>query len=713
MKKGKVMQISVVFLLIIILIFTFFNYLFLTGDSIDDSDSSGYLEWKMVGRYFNHTSWDGEDFPTITGLNYVSYIAGNTIHSSPAVANGYVYIGSDDYNIYQLNASNVSQEIARYATGNSVWSSPAVANGYVYIGSYDGNIYQLNASNVSQLIANYTIGSFLESSPAVANGYVYIGSDDYNIYQLNASNVSQLIANYTLGNAIYSSPAVANRYVYIGSYDYNIYQLNASNVSQLIANYTLGNAIYSSPAIANGYLYVGSHDNNIYQLNASNVSQEITHYSAGSVVASSPAIANGYLYVGSHDNNIYQLNASNVSQLIANYLTGDDIWSSPAIANGYLYVGSHDNNIYQLNASNVSQLIANYATGNDVYSSPAVANGYVYIGSVDNNIYQLNASNISFTTNYFLSPELNVSNVTIIVGSSFGVWFNASDNFGISTWYLNDTTNFKINQSGYFENKISLSAGYYSVSVSVNNSYGYETSEIVLVQVNVVVSEETITPSQQGGGGSLLFQASEPVVEGPVIIQEALEEDFWEETIEILEDVWNSVEDVVGQVSESEAVLAEQELLAVLEEGQEVVIEEIVVKQLNESLGKGERINLFVKDELVYVGIANVSNDSVVVQVNFDSSVSQRSISVGSSQSFDLNEDGLNDLRVSVEYIDVEQKAAIMVEVVYPGIAIVNETFEEELQAKERVRQFLGFIAIVMVLLVVVFLVLRFRKFKK
>ena len=59
--------------------------------------------------------------------------------SSPAVANGVVYVGSTDNNIYALNAGTGAL-LWKYTTG-AVQSSPAVANGVVYVGSTDGNVY--------------------------------------------------------------------------------------------------------------------------------------------------------------------------------------------------------------------------------------------------------------------------------------------------------------------------------------------------------------------------------------------------------------------------------------------------------------------------------------------------------------------------------------------------------------------------------------------
>jgi outer membrane protein assembly factor BamB len=68
-----------------------------------------------------------------------------------------------------------------YTTGGAVTSSPAVANGVVYIGSGDNKLYALNAST-GALLWSYTTGGAVETRPAIANGVVYVGSDDGNVY---------------------------------------------------------------------------------------------------------------------------------------------------------------------------------------------------------------------------------------------------------------------------------------------------------------------------------------------------------------------------------------------------------------------------------------------------------------------------------------------------------------------------------------------------
>jgi outer membrane protein assembly factor BamB len=56
-----------------------------------------------------------------------------------------------------------------------------VANGVVYAGSLNGNVYAVNAKTGARLWS-YATGRFVQSSPTVANGAVYVGSDDGNVY---------------------------------------------------------------------------------------------------------------------------------------------------------------------------------------------------------------------------------------------------------------------------------------------------------------------------------------------------------------------------------------------------------------------------------------------------------------------------------------------------------------------------------------------------
>ena len=90
-----------------------------------------------------------------TGAQLWSYSTGDSVESSPAVVNGVVYVGSDDDNVYALDAATGTQ-LWRYTTVDSVESSPAVVNGVVYVGSDDDNVYALDTILLISSTASYT-----------------------------------------------------------------------------------------------------------------------------------------------------------------------------------------------------------------------------------------------------------------------------------------------------------------------------------------------------------------------------------------------------------------------------------------------------------------------------------------------------------------------------------------------------------------------------
>jgi outer membrane protein assembly factor BamB len=342
------------------------------------SASSSTDDWTMFRHDTSHSGYSTANNPTNSVKLLWTFTTMAGVESSPAVANGCVFVGCNDGAVYCLNSSN-GELVWYYATGSEVKSSPAIDDGCVYIGSDDRNVYALNATNGIQLW-NYTTGNRVESSPAVVDGIVYIGSRDGNVYALNASSGAKLWS-YTIDRGVDSSPAVSDGVVYVASYDYFVYALNASTGNEIWHRHT-GSTI-SSPSVYNGYVYIGSYDGYVCGLNAS-TGAKIWEYPMEDSVSSSPAVAYGCVYVGSEDNNIYCLNASNGKKIWQNP-TGYWVRSSPVVADGNVYVGSEDYSIYCLNASTGTKKWS-YATGNFVDSSPVV-NDTLYVGSSDHRVY--------------------------------------------------------------------------------------------------------------------------------------------------------------------------------------------------------------------------------------------------------------------------------------------------------------------------------------
>ena len=98
--------------------------------------------------------------------------------------------------MYALNASTGAL-LWSYASGR-LWSSPAVANGVVYVGSGDFNVYALNASTGAKLWS-YSTGSVDLARRGEWGGLCRLG--DNNVYALNASTGAKLWS-YTTGDQV-------------------------------------------------------------------------------------------------------------------------------------------------------------------------------------------------------------------------------------------------------------------------------------------------------------------------------------------------------------------------------------------------------------------------------------------------------------------------------------------------------------------------------
>ena len=75
----------------------------------------------------------------------MSQATGGPVYSSPAIADGIVYVGSWGGEVYAFDAST-GAVVWSYETAGGVFSSPTVVGGVMFIGSYDGKVYAFGSS---------------------------------------------------------------------------------------------------------------------------------------------------------------------------------------------------------------------------------------------------------------------------------------------------------------------------------------------------------------------------------------------------------------------------------------------------------------------------------------------------------------------------------------------------------------------------------------
>jgi outer membrane protein assembly factor BamB len=263
---------------------------------------------------------------TLTGEKIWNYTTDDYIRAAPTLANGRLYVGSEDHNVYCFDAdpfddgidegyddpSGVDYDLIwSFDTGCSIHKTPAVSEGRVYVVVYrcvGGTLFCLDASTGEE-IWHYGYESII-SSPVVVDGKVYLGGtygdpiEGGRVVCIDAVVPNVVYWEYTIPcYLVYATPAVAYGRVYIACENKILYCFDAENGDILWEKHNI--ALRTTPAIADGKVYMfsmynmGSGDGDLFCFDAFNGDLLWKHelvkgYAEG---GSSPAIANGKIHI--------------------------------------------------------------------------------------------------------------------------------------------------------------------------------------------------------------------------------------------------------------------------------------------------------------------------------------------------------------------------------------------------------------------------------
>lgn len=468
--------------------------------------------WPMWRRDAAHSAV-GQSGPANLTLRW-KFTTSGAVASSPSVADGRVYVGSQDKNVYCIDARSGGL-LWQFNTSARILSSPAVVGGRVYVGPDDGYVYCLDAYNGSLIWstfaggyveANFAAAVSLRSSPTVVGNEVYVGSLDTKVYCLDADD-GAVEWTYKTDGHITSSPAVVDGVVYIVSQEptsAGLYWLSANN-GELIRKITLpyelatrGTDMHASPAVAEGLVFVASNRRVYYGINATtgNITWTFRDDSADTFIISSPLYHEGKVFIVDQFF-IVAVDAFNGSILWKSFL-GTEFYVSPTYADGKLYVTSDQRGIYVLNATDGGK-ISWFATSSNSWSSSTLYEGKLYVGNNDWNIYCLSeypelSSNLTLAVDsakVFLGDSVHVSGRLVpgILNEAISLFFVRPDE-------TVDDTQVITAEKGVFNFTYTPTAvGHWAIAAqweSTRSYYSSAYSEHVFVDVE---SASTVTPT--------------------------------------------------------------------------------------------------------------------------------------------------------------------------------------------------------------------------
>jgi outer membrane protein assembly factor BamB/plastocyanin len=302
---------------------------------------------------------------------------GAPVVSSPAVANGIVYVGSDNSNLYALDSFSGPAKWT-FKAGGAISSSPAVAGGTVYFGSDDHNLYAVN-SDTGKERWRFETGNTVSSSPAVAGDVVFFQSDDGDLYAVDAATSQQIWKTF-IGQASFSSPAIVDSTIY-ASGGRDLFAIDAAT-GQQIWDFDLGSFAGSSPSVVDNVVYVGSSNGDLFAVDAQTGDQK-WRFQAQDAIISTPAVVDGMVFFGSLDKNVYAVDVESGDQAWS-ATTGDQIASSPIVSDGVVYIGSFDTYLYGYDLKSGDERVRLQV--GIMVASPVIVDGVIYLASADGNV---------------------------------------------------------------------------------------------------------------------------------------------------------------------------------------------------------------------------------------------------------------------------------------------------------------------------------------
>ena len=337
------------------------------------------------------------------------------IDTSPAIgADGTVYVGSEDGNLYAIDPET-GDEIWRFPAGVAVLSSPAVgADNTIFFGTQN-SLYALKPNGA--LKWSFDVGDYVFSSPAISSDgrVIYVGSSNGGLYAINATGTMKWPQPFQTGDKITSSPAIGHdgldEVIYVGSQDRHVYAVAADN-GALKWQFATNVEVYGSPAVgADGRVYVGecetgsaeTYNFKFFCINVDGTKR--WQFNGGTGFYSSPAIgSDDTIYVGTWDGYLAVFRPNGSVSWSVQTSPPSDINSSPAVgANDVVYVGCKDGNFYAFQDPAITKGDDEnekqdwvFQTGDIIRSSPVIdTNGTIYFGSRDNNLYAINPGNLT------------------------------------------------------------------------------------------------------------------------------------------------------------------------------------------------------------------------------------------------------------------------------------------------------------------------------
>ena len=301
------------------------NWQFETGDQIrSDASVFGNTVCFESGNQLYAMSLQGEllwQYPLYSENLHNQYDSWNYFHSSPNIADGIAYTGTEMGRVVGVNMNDGTQAFL-CETGNEhgIRVTPAVYNKRIYFGDWNGVFYAFDLTTGEQVWQydtkkdnTYDWINAIQTRVVIHNGIIYFAGRSCNVYALNPEDGALIWKWHSPTNEwMIGGPVIQGDMLYIGSSNQHLFygfDLESGTVRfQSLLDYR----VFGGGRINGNQAYVGSGSFYSVDINSGEVLKRLP---TERDIVSVPALANGILYFGCNDGRLFAVDRAEFDEM--------------------------------------------------------------------------------------------------------------------------------------------------------------------------------------------------------------------------------------------------------------------------------------------------------------------------------------------------------------------------------------------------------------
>lgn len=177
---------------------------------------------------------------------------------APVLADGVLYVGSTDGNLYAIEAAT-GKSLWRHSAGAPIYAGVALSGPTVIIaGCFDGTVLALDRRDGTEL-SRARIGGPIVSTPMIAGDIVVVGSRDYLLYGVSLARGTVVWRYSYWFSWVESAPQLADGVAYLGSSDFRRVGAFDPATGRALWLADVRGITWGTPVVTDDTVYAGTH----------------------------------------------------------------------------------------------------------------------------------------------------------------------------------------------------------------------------------------------------------------------------------------------------------------------------------------------------------------------------------------------------------------------------------------------------------------------